>query len=422
MKERTYICIDLKSFYASVECVERGYDPMTVNLVVADPTRTEKTICLAISPAMKKLGVKNRCRLFEIPKNIKYEIAKPRMKLYMEKSAEIVSIYLRYISKDDIHVYSIDECFIDVTDYIKLYNKSAKDIAKMLLDAVFIETGITATVGIGTNLFLAKVALDITAKHAKDYMGFLNTALFYKTIWTHRPITDIWNIGKGIAKRLEKYGIFDLKGVANFDEKILYRDFGVNAELLIDHANGIEPCTISDIHEYRSKSMSISNGQVLSRGYTFDECKLIVKEMAEQSVLELVDRKLITDNISLYILYNKNVIKGTGGSFKINERTNSRKKLLKYVIDYYNKTTDKNTLIKRITIGFNNLVDENYKTIDFFTDLESEEKENNLLKTVIDIKNKFGKNAILKGHSLEDCSTEKERNNMIGGHNSGEDD
>ena len=269
MKDRIYCCIDLKSFYASVECVERGLDPFKTNLIVADPTRTEKSVCLAITPAMKDLGIRNRCRVFEIPKNIEYITAKPRMKLYMKKSAEIYSIYLQYISSEDIHVYSIDEVFIDLTDYVKIYKKTPHQVAKMLIDKVFELTGITATVGIGTNLFLAKIALDITAKSSPDFMGYLDEEAFRKTIWHHRPITDIWNIGQGISKRLSEYGIFDLYGVAHAKEALLYRLFGINAELLIDHAKGIEPCTIKDIHNYKSKNHSLSNSQILFCNYNF---------------------------------------------------------------------------------------------------------------------------------------------------------
>ena len=250
MKQKIYLCIDLKSFYASVECVERGLDPLRENLVVADPSRGRGGICLAITPPMKKLGIKNRCRIFEIPDTVKYITAIPRMKLYMEYSAKIYSIYLKYVAAEDIHVYSIDECFFDITHYLPLYRKTGRQMAQMLLDAVFAETGISATVGIGTNLFLAKVALDITAKHAPDRIGILDEAMFREQIWHHRPITDIWNIGKGVAKRLEKHAIFDLYGIAHTDEKVLYKEFGVNAEFLIDHSKGIEPCTIREIKEY----------------------------------------------------------------------------------------------------------------------------------------------------------------------------
>ena len=261
---RTYVCIDLKSFYASVECVDRGLDPLTANLVVADPDRTEKTICLAITPSMKALGLSSRCRVFEIPEGVRYVKARPRMQRYMEVSADIYSIYLRYVSPEDIHAYSIDECFIDATPYLALYRMGAKEFAVMLMDAVLAETGVCATAGVGPNLFLTKVALDITAKHADDHIGCLDQAEFERSIQTHRPITDIWNIGPGIAKRLAKYGVRDLRGVCEMSEATLYREFGVNAEYLIDHAHGEEPCTIADIHAYEPSAHSLGNGQVLA--------------------------------------------------------------------------------------------------------------------------------------------------------------
>ncbi|MBQ7953739.1 MAG: DNA repair protein, partial [Clostridia bacterium] len=265
-----YLCIDLKSFYASVESVERGLDPFKTNLVVADPSRGKGAICLAITPALKDLGIKNRCRLFQIPDDVEYITAMPRMKLYMEYSANIYSVYLRYISKEDIHIYSIDECFFDITTYLELYNKSPKELAQMIIDAVYEETGICATAGIGTNMFLAKVALDVTAKHVSDPIGYLDQEEFERTIWHHKPLTDIWNFGRGIEKRLKKYGVYTLYDIAHFDEKILYKEFGVNAEFIIDHAKGIEPCTISDIKNFKAKTNSLSNSQILFNDYNYD--------------------------------------------------------------------------------------------------------------------------------------------------------
>ncbi|MBP5466908.1 MAG: DNA repair protein [Clostridia bacterium] len=422
MENKIYCCIDLKSFYASVECVERGLDPFKVNLVVADPERSKGTVCLAISPAMKALGVKNRCRVYEIPKSVDYIIAKPRMKLYMEKSAEIYSVYLRYISPEDIHVYSIDEVFIDLTDYVKLYKKSAKALAKLLIDQVFKATGIRATVGIGTNLFLAKIALDITAKHADDFMGYLDQAEFKKTVWHHRPITDVWNVGHGIAARLENMGIFDLYGVSKCPEDILYREFGINAELLIDHSNGIEPFTIADIHAYKSKSSSLSNGQVLFSDYDFNDALIVVKEMVEQLVLELVEKRLVSDSISLYVSFAERNKKSAGGTVKLPEFTSSVKKILKYFTEYYYKKVPLNAVIRRIDVGLNNLVDEAFTTADLLTDVKSIRKERVLQHAVVDIKNKYGKNAILMGTSFQDRATGRERNRLIGGHNGGEDD
>ena len=282
---RVYLCIDLKSFYASVECAARGLDPFTTNLVVADPDRSNTTICLAITPAMKELGVRNRCRVFEIPEGIDYIMATPRMHLYMEESARIYSIYLRYVSADDVHVYSIDECFIDVTSYLALYGKTPRQMARLLMDAVFAETGICATAGIGTNLFLAKVALDVTAKHADDGIGVLDEAEFRRVIWPHRPLTDIWNIGPGITRRLAKYGVHDLRGVTQMREETLYREFGVNAEFLIDHAWGQEPCTIAEIHAYEPKGHSLVNGQVLPSDYTADEARMVMREMVDANTV-----------------------------------------------------------------------------------------------------------------------------------------
>ena len=422
MENKIYCCIDLKSFYASVECVERALDPFKVNLVVADPERSEGTVCLAISPALKALGVKNRCRLFEIPKEIEYIIAKPRMKLYMEKSAEIYSVYLRYIAAEDIHVYSIDEVFIDLTDYLVLYKKTAKSLAKQLIDEVYALTGIRATVGIGTNLFLAKIALDITAKHAEDFMGYLDESEFKRTVWHHRPITDIWNVGRGIAARLAQMGIFDLYGVAKCPEHILYKQFGINAELLIDHANGIEPCTISDIHAYKSKSNSLSNGQVLFSDYSFGDGLIIMKEMVEQLVLELVEKHLVSDSISLSVSFADKNAKSVGGTEKLHEYTSSAKKLLQYFTDYYYKKVPKNALIRRINVGLNNLIDEAFTTRNLLTDVNGLNKERNLQRTVIDLKHKYGKNAVLMGTSFNERATGRERNKMIGGHNGGEDD
>ena len=304
-RERTYVCIDLKSFYASVECVRRGLDPMTTRLVVADPTRSEMTICLAVSPAMKAAGVKNRCRLYEIPEGIDYITAQPRMNSYMEVSAEIYGTYLRYVSQEDIHPYSIDECFIDATPYLELYDLTAREFADTLRSAVLAETGIPATVGIGPNLFLAKVALDISAKHALDGVGELDARSFRESIWRHRPITDIWNIGPGIARRLAKYRVFDLKGVAEMDPDVLYGEFGVNAECLIDHAHGEEPCTIAEIKAYEPESSSMMNGQILPCGYNFDDTLMVLREMVDDSVLDLVEKHLVTDHISLHVSYGK---------------------------------------------------------------------------------------------------------------------
>lgn len=412
-----YICIDLKCFYASVECVERGLDPFKTNLVVADPSRGKGAICLAISPALKLKGVRNRCRLFEIPNYIEYITAMPRMKKYMEYSSNIYKVYLRYFSKDDIYVYSIDECFIDVAGYLKLYNMDAKALAKMVIKDVLRSTGITAACGIGTNLFLSKVALDIEAKRSKDNIGFLDEDVFKKTIWFHTPITDVWNIGRGIAKRLEKYNAYSLYAVSKLDEKLLYEEFGVNAEYLIDHSKGIETCTIKDIKSYIPKSNSLSNSQILFEDYKYEDAYLVFKEMVEANVLNLVSKGLVAGSIFMSIGYSKDVIKPTGGSMKLDEYTNSYKKLNEYFKHIFLKTTNKNNLIRRISIGFGQVVDEKYKTFDLFMDERFEEKEHNLQKALIDIKDKYGKNSVMKAMNLELNATQIKRNKLVGGHN-----
>lgn len=417
MKEKIYLCIDLKCFFASVECIERNLDPFNTNLVVADASKGKGAICLAISPKMKELGVRNRCRLFEIPSNINYIAALPRMKKYIEYSANIYSIYLKYISAEDIYVYSIDECFLDVSSYLKMYNKTVKQLAKMIIDDIYNSTGICATVGIGTNLFLAKVALDICAKHASDFMGYLDEKTFKEKIWHHKPITDIWNIGRGIAKRLEKYNCYTLYDITTIDEQILYKEFGVNAEFLIDHAKGYEPCTIKDIYNYHAKSRSISNGQILFEDYKYEEALLALKEMVEVTVLDLVDKDLVCNGISLYIGYSKDVIKAAKGSLVLDEYTNSLKKLTEYFIYLFEKKVSKDYLIRRINIGFNNVVDDIYQTFNIFTNFEEEEKEKKIQKTIIEIKKKYGKNSILKAMNLKEKATTIKRNKLIGGHN-----
>lgn len=414
---KIYLCIDLKSFYASVECVERGLDPFKINLVVADPTRGGGAITLAASPAIKKLGVPSRGRIFEIPKDIQYIIATPRMKLYMQYSARIYKIFLKYISSEDIHVYSIDESFLDITSYLKLYNMSAKQLAKTIIDDIYTETGITATVGIGTNLFLTKVALDITAKHASDNMGYLDEDLFKQLIWHHKPITDIWMIGQGTANRLAKYDIDDLYGVAHFPQKILYKLFGVNAEYLIDHAWGKEPTEIKDIKAYQPSSNSLSNSQILFEDYNYKDAFLVMKEMVESNVLSLTEKHLVTNHISLYIGYSKDKRKPSRGSCKITNTTNSYKLLLQEFIYLYKKVVDHNYPIRQIAISFGNVVNECYEQFDLFADYEDIEKEKRVQEALVSIKNKYGKNAILKGMNFYDKATQIKRNGLVGGHN-----
>lgn len=415
--DKTYLCIDLKCFYASVECVARGLDPFKTNLVVADSSRGNGALCLAISPYMKEQGIHNRCRLFEIPSNVSYIAAMPRMKEYIRVSAKVYSVYTKYIAKEDILVYSIDECFMDVTQYLKLYDMDALTLAKTIIADVFKTTGICATAGIGPNLFICKVALDIFAKHVPDHIGILDEESFKKEIWHHKPITDVWNIGPGIAKRLLKYGVDDLYGITQLDEALLYKEFGVNAEFLIDHAKGIEPCTIEEIHNYKSKANSISNSQILFEDYKYSDAYLIMKEMIEVNVLQLVDKELVTNHIAIFVRYSKDVISPTSASRKLSEFTNSYKKLNKYVLDLFSETVDRDTPIRGIGIACGNVIPEEFSTIDLFTNIEEEEKEHQMQKTILDIKGKFGKNVLFKGMDLQDKATTIKRNKLVGGHN-----
>lgn len=416
-KQKIYMCIDLKSFYASVECVERGLDPMTANLVVADPERTEKTICLAVSPSMRALGVPGRCRLFQIPPDITYRIAKPRMKLYIEYSAAIYGIYLKYIAKEDIHVYSIDEAFLDVSDYLDMYRMPAKELAVRIMEDVRKTTGITAACGIGTNLYLAKIALDITAKHTEDHIGILSEESYRRTLWDHRPLTDFWRVGPGIAGRLEQIGIGTMRQLAQSSEEPLYRLFGVDAELLIDHAWGRETTTIADIKAFHPKNNSLTNGQVLGCAYGFEEGKLIVKEMADMLCLELVDKGLLTESVTLYVGYDKAAGReGAHGTVSTGSATSSARRILSCVEQLYDRIVDRNCPVKRVYLTFNRLADEAYQQYDLFTDPAELEKERKIQQAMLEIKKKFGKNAILKGMSLEKGATAMERNEQIGGH------
>ena len=415
-EDRVYLCIDLKSFYASVECVERGLDPFEINLVVADPDRGGGAITLAVTPAIKKLGVPSRGRIYEIPEGIEYIIARPRMKLYMEYSAEIYSIFLKYVAPEDIHVYSIDESFLDVTPYLHYYDLSVKQLAKTIIDDVFNQTGITATVGIGTNLFLTKVALDITAKHPPDNMGYLDKDLFKQLLWHHTPITDFWMIGPGTARRLEKLGIYDLYGITRFPEGILYKEFGVNAEYLIDHAWGREPVLISDIKAYKPTSNSISNSQILFEDYDANDAYLILKEMVDSNVLDLTEKHLVTDHISLFIGYSKDKRKPSRGSRKITNRTNSYRILVEEFRLLYTKIVDPKFPIRHIGISFGNVRDEIYEQFDLFVNQEDIEQERKLQQTLVSIRNKYGKNSVLKGMNFLEKGTARYRNTTIGGH------
>lgn len=502
-ERKFYIAIDLKSFYASVECVDRGLDPLDSNLVVADVSRTEKTICLAISPPLKAYGLGGRARLFEVvqrvgevnaarktlaPKHcfsgksfidselkanpaleLDYVAAVPRMSRYMEISSKIYGIYLRYIAPEDIHVYSVDEVFIDVTQYLRTYNRSPHDIALMLVRNVLSETGITATAGIGTNLYLAKVAMDIIAKHTSpDRDGVriaeLTEMSYREKLWDHTPLTDFWRVGRGYGDKLEAKGLYTMGDIARcslgkrndfYNEDLLYKMFGVNAELLIDHAWGYEPCTIEDIKAYKPGSSSLSSGQVLKEPYTAEKAGLVIKEMTDSLVLQLVDKGLMTNQMVLSVGYDVENVKdpykrelykgeitvdpfgrekpkSAHGSVNLGKYTSSSRRIMESVVDLYNKIVDKSLTIRRMTIAANNLMPENFEEeentqLDLFTDYaelqektqrETEEAltENSLQRAVIGIKKRYGKNAVLRGMNFEEGATAMERNGQVGGH------
>lgn len=479
---KTYICIDLKSFYASVECAERGLDPDKALLVVADSARSEKTICLAISPAMKKLGVRNRCRVFEIPEGIKYFKAKPRMRLYMERSAQIYGIYLRHVSPADIYPYSIDECFIDATPYLALEKKTAREWAAELVGAVKAETSITATAGIGENLFLAKVALDVLAKKSPDFIGELTESSFRETMWHHKPITDIWNIGPGIAARLAKHGAHTLYDVTRLPEELLYHEFGVNAEFLIDHAWGQEPCTIEEIKAWKPVGKSIANGQVLECDYSFEDARTVLREMVESSALDMVEKGLAARRVSLHVGYAKerglNVTGGfthaqtqvelereydemrfnasrggqaettsesetrtfvgehgrrivgpgarnsgyheaTGGTRTLDAATNSFHFLFDAAAQLFDAHVDPNRSVRRVMLGFSEIVEAEGYQMSLFCEPEEEQRERNLQEAMLAVQSKFGKNSVLFGTSFKKNATMRKRNLQIGGHNAG---
>ena len=407
----------MKSFYASVECAERGLSPFETNLVVADESRGKGAITLAISPKMKALGVKNRCRLFEIPQNIKYIVALPRMSLYIKYCADIFEIYLDYFSEEDIHQYSIDEAFIDVTDYLSVYNLTPKQLAKKIIDEIAIRTHIPATCGIGTNLFLAKIALDITAKHCKDHIGELTEESFKETLWEHTPITDFWNIAKGTANRLARYGIYTMKGITHAPEDLLYRNFGKNAKILIDHANGRESCTIAEIKSYKSKSKSISNSQILFSDYDYDKAHVVIQEMALTGCQRLIREHLIASHVGIFVGYSKDVIPQSGGTMKMANSTNVYSVVKEYVDRLYYETISKDVPIRRLGICFSGLADESAEGYDLFTDVEALERERKLENAVLEIKDRFGKNAMLRAFDLQEGSTQITRNKLIGGHN-----
>ena len=415
--DRVYLCIDFKTFFASVECAERGLNPFCTNLVVADASRGKGTICLAITPQMKMLGIKNRCRLFEVPENVKYIAAVPRMQKYIEYAANIYAIYLKYFAKEDIHVYSIDESFIDITHYLKMYKMKSMQLAQLIMKEVYDTYKISSACGIGTNLYLAKIALDIMAKHSTNNIGWLTEERYKKELWHHKPLSDFWQIGNGIETRLNKHGILDMYDIAHTNSKILYKEFGVNAEFLIDHSLGIEPCTIADIKAYKPKSNSVCNSQILFEDYTFEKAEIVLKEMIEIKSLELVENDLVTDRIKLYIGYSKDIIKATGGSVTLSKPSNVFTDLEEAFLKLYRKTTNRNIAIRRIGVYFEKVTKIDYEQLDLFVDQAKIEKERKIEKTISQVKNKHGKNAILRGMNLVDGATAKVRNTLIGGHN-----
>ena len=448
--DRTYIAIDLKSFYASAECVARGLDPLTTNLVVADPTRTDKTICLAVSPSLKAYGIPGRARLFEVHEklkgtNVQFITAPPRMSYYIEVSSKIYGIYLRFIAPEDIHVYSIDEVFIDATEYLRLYKTTAHDLAMRLVREVLKETGITATAGIGPNMYLCKVAMDVEAKHRdadKDgvRMAELDEMSYRQKYWSHRPMTDFWRIGRGTVARLERMGLYTLGDVARrslTDEESLYREFGVNAELLIDHAWGWEPCTMADIKGYRPGASSLSSGQVLMRPYKAREAALIVREMTDLLALDLVEKKLVTDQLVLHIGYENKVRQGYGGqmvsdwygrptpkpahgSVNLPGFTSSTALIMKAAMDLFGRIVDPSLEVRRVYVVASHILPEERADglqLGLFDEQPVDlEKERRQQEVILEIRRKFGKNAILKGMNFEEGATTRERNNQIGGH------
>lgn len=414
--QKQYIAIDLKSFYASVECADRGWDPFAVNLVVADASRGPGAITLAATPAIKRFGVKSRGRLFEIPKTVPYIAVRPRMKRYMEYSARIYKILLKYVSSDDVHVYSIDEAFVDVTSYQRMYRKNAKQIAQMMIADIYASTRIVATCGIGTNLFLAKVALDIMAKHDPEGIGVLDRRRFCEALWHHRPLTDFWMIGRGIARRLEQHGIYDLYGVTRCDPEILYKEFGVNAEYLIDHAWGREPVEIADIKRYVPRSHSLSASQILFEEYNAEDALTVVKEMVDDNVLKLTERHLVTGHLSLGIGYAKGAGSSSHGSQTLAVLTSSYRVLREQCVGLFWRIVKKDRPIRRLWLSFGHLCEEEMEQWDLFTDVDALEKEKKMQEVLVEIKQKYGRNAIWRGTDALEKATAKTRNTLIGGH------
>lgn len=422
-KQRMYLCIDGKSFYASVECAERGLNPFETNLVVADPSRGKNALCLAITPKMKALGVHNRCRLSDIPGNIKYEIAVPRMSLYVDYCADIYALYLNYFAAEDIHVYSIDEAFIDVTSYLYTYGMDAKQLAKKLMNEIADKLHVPTTAGIGTNLYLAKIALDISAKKTKDHMGYLDEEIFRKTLWAHTPLTDFWGIAHGTANRLSRYGIFTMRDIANAPQDLLYKVFGINAELMIDHAWGRETCLMSDIKKYRSKSHSVSFSQILPRDYEYEEAAVVMAEMAIHGCLELYKPHVITKKVWIGVGYSRyEQCPPAQGTIKLTCATQLSSIIEPAVKQKFREIVSWGIPIRNLAISFCDTRDEGCEGYDLFTDWEKVDKEKAVERTVLEIRDKFGKNAVLRGINLNKAGTQRERNTFIGGHRAGYDD
>ena len=455
---KKYIAIDLKSFYASVECFERGLDPLTTNLVVADESRTDKTICLAVSPSLKAYGIPGRARLFEVKKvlgdyekrtgkHVDFIIAPPRMAKYISFSTDIYNIYLNYVSSEDVHVYSIDEVFIDCTSYLSVYKQTAHELAITMIRDVLSQTGITATAGIGTNMYLAKIAMDIVAKHMeadKDGVRIaeLDEMSFRRLLWGHKPLTDFWRIGKGTARRLANMNIYTMGDLAReslYNEEYLYRIFGIDAEILIDHAWGIEPTLMKDIKSYKPKGTSLSSGQVLSEPYSTEKARIIVSEMTDLVVLDMVKKGFVSDSFTLTICYDReNVDNGsfTGdiqldyygrlvpapshGTANFGDHIDSSKRIITAVLELYDRIVMPGVSVRRIYINANNLKKESetFRQLDMFTDIKEEEQEKNLQKALLEIQGKYGKNAVLKGTNFLDGATTRDRNSQIGGHKS----
>lgn len=421
MEQRQYLCIDQKSYYATVECVERGLDPLTADLVVADPERSENTICLAVSTHLKKRGVKNRCRIKEIPSNIKYIVAPPRMQLYIDYAAEIYGVFLKYLAPEDIYVYSIDESFLDVTPYLKMYGLPTKELAKKIMQDVKDTVGTICTCGIGTNLYLAKIALDITAKHADDFIGELDEVSYREELWGHKPITDFWRISHGTEARLKRYGISTMRDIAFFDEDCLYRCFGVDAELLIDHAWGREPTTIRDIKNYKSKSKSLSSSQVLMRNYTYAEGELIAKEMADNICLDMAAKNLVTDSITLWVGYSYTEgVPGVLATAQFCRPTNLAVEVVSAIAALFRRIVNPAYAIRRIGLTCNGVTeDTGVLQLNMFEDVSKQLREKALQEALLGIRARYGKNSILKGMNFDKAATGRERNEQIGGHRRG---